>query len=142
MTPYKQLIKHDPANGKWGDCYRTAWGCLLDIPPEEIPHFVDQGRDDCDVLLAAWLKEQGLRRVCFPLNGEMPMKDALHFMREWNPDVYYLFSGSSVVANHVVVALNNKIIHDPAGRKRPFVGPASDGCWWIDVAVPLSVCPK
>jgi hypothetical protein len=38
MTPHKQRFRHDPANGIYGDCWRTAIACLLDIQPEEIPH--------------------------------------------------------------------------------------------------------
>ena len=40
MKFYKQLHKHDPDNGVWGDCHRTAIGCLLDIEPELIPNFL------------------------------------------------------------------------------------------------------
>ena len=37
MTPQNQLHKHDPANGVYGDCGRTAIACLLDLHPS--PHF-------------------------------------------------------------------------------------------------------
>lgn len=47
MTPYKQLYGHNPDQGIFGDCFRTALGCLLNLPPEKVPHFYDGcGPDD------------------------------------------------------------------------------------------------
>ena len=41
MEFYKQLNEHNPDEGVYGDCYRTAIGCLLNIPPEFVPHFCE-----------------------------------------------------------------------------------------------------
>ena len=64
MKFHKQLYRHDPENGVWGDCYRTAWACLLDLEPEDVPHFCEGFTDDgaATAKLDAWLRERGLCR--------------------------------------------------------------------------------
>lgn len=32
----KQAFKHDPANGIYGDCYRTGIACILGIDREDM----------------------------------------------------------------------------------------------------------
>ena len=39
MRPQQQKFKHDPANGSYGDCFRTALACILDLDRDEVPHF-------------------------------------------------------------------------------------------------------
>ena len=41
MTPHKQLNRHRPEEGVFGDCYRTAIACLLDLRPQDVPHVAD-----------------------------------------------------------------------------------------------------
>ena len=64
MTPHKQLIKHDPENGQWGDCGRTAIACLLDLHPSDVPHFwegPERADRDPETECRKWLAERGCR---------------------------------------------------------------------------------
>jgi hypothetical protein len=62
MTPYKQLVKHDPFNGQYGDCARTAIACLLNMHPSEVEHFLEDGCADGEVFwrrVNGWLSARG-----------------------------------------------------------------------------------
>ncbi len=38
MKNLKQIVKHDPDNDQYGDCYRSAIACILDYDSvEEVP---------------------------------------------------------------------------------------------------------
>jgi hypothetical protein len=39
MTPCRTLSRHDPDNGTFGDCHRCCVAAILDLAPEEVPHF-------------------------------------------------------------------------------------------------------
>ena len=125
MTPHKQLLLHDPDNGVYGDCYRTALGCLLDMPPEQVPHFLENlGADSTGTEWQAardlWLAEQGYRRLrigfqpateaAVEIIREMVTEDGgdpdtdvypaglpglLQMMGHVNPGIYYLLVGMS-----------------------------------------------
>ena len=57
MTPQKQMFLHDPDNGVWGDCQRTAIACILDRDVEDVPHFFHDGCDGktADKRIDDWL---------------------------------------------------------------------------------------
>jgi hypothetical protein len=41
VTELTMQVLHDPDNGRYGDCWRTAIACLMGLPdPTEVPHFV------------------------------------------------------------------------------------------------------
>lgn len=39
MIPQHQAFRHDPDNGVYGDCARTAFATLLGVPRDDVPHF-------------------------------------------------------------------------------------------------------
>ena len=142
MTPYKQLNLHRPDDGEIGDCYRTSIGCLLDMPPEDVPHFAeeadlrDKGDVSGDTLAQRWLIQRGLALFSVAYIGDASLDEMLEMQEMLNPNVFYIFSGQSVEGrNHSVVALGGKIIHDPSRHPKDPVlsGPCTDGNWWIDV---------
>lgn len=116
MTPHKQLFHHRPDDDTIGDCYRTAVGCLLDLRPDEVPHFVDGVWNDAAAVrkrLLAWLETRGLSYV--EAVYAAPLADVLRHIAAINPDTYYLLGGNSATGcGHVVVAINDAIVWDPS----------------------------
>ena len=44
MIFHSQLIKHDPDNGQWGDCFRTCIACIFNVHNvTDVPHFGTMG---------------------------------------------------------------------------------------------------
>lgn len=141
MTPYKQLYRHNPPES-YGDCFRTCIGCLLDLPPEKVPHFYD-GLDKNDDATEAnkainyWLYQQGYVMVQFAY--ECPLEQVQNFMAVSNPNVYYLITGESVTGNnHVCIGLAGDIVWDPAPEGKGLVGLNSNGQHIIELLVPVS----
>lgn len=141
MQKYKQLYRHNPPES-YGDCFRTCLGCLLDMPPETVPHFYDGcGQDDdateANEAIRYWLFQQGYVMVQFAY--ECPLEQVQHFMSVSNPTVYYLITGKSVTGNnHVCVGLAGDIIWDPAPEGKGLVGLNSHGQHLIELLVPVS----
>jgi len=144
MTPYKQLHLHRPAQGQIGDCWRTAIGCLLDLPPERVPHFVEPDFSDaqgCRERTLAWLGERGLTYVEFAFQGDL--HQVMTMMAGVNPGTYYLVGGNS--GNHVghtVVACDDQIVWDTAIDNSGIVGPMDDGLYWLTLLVPLQLVKR
>lgn len=141
MTPFKQLYNHDPKNGLYGDCYRTAIGCLLDLPPEKVPHFYD-GYDQNDDATEAnktvkyWLLQQGVALV--QIAYEASLADVLTAQSINNPGLYYMLSGRSGKndCNHVVIACGGDIVWDPSKVNSGVKGPNQNGQIIIEYLVP------
>lgn len=141
MTPQKQLNLHDPANGVWGDCYRTAIACLLDLRPEEVPHLnEDTGAGDMadqDRKMAAWLGERGLTVFSFPM-GDAPIDTILTCLDSWNHGQRFMLTGTSTTGcNHVVICKDKAIEWNTSLTGAEIVGPCDDGFWWITVLAKL-----
>ena len=131
MTPYKQLNCHDPDNGVWGDCYRTAVGCLLDLPPSALPHVLDRGEWTPDVM-RGYLRERGLYLVEVPYEAES-VGGVLEMVNSWNPECpHWLLSGaSSTGVDHVVVCKGAEIVHDPSLNDSGILGPMAGGVYIV-----------
>lgn len=54
MTPAKQLFTNADEKRPVGDCWRTCIAMLLDLPVEEVPHFVDLYYDADEVATDRW----------------------------------------------------------------------------------------
>lgn len=141
MMYHKQLNKHDPDNDQWGDCYRTSIACILDLHPEEVPHFFDGYIIDIEAIhkrVNDWLSTKGFGQAMFAFDSlNWSLGDILAFMGRINPKVLYILCGISPIANHAVVARGGDIIHDPSltndNPKEALMGPSSDGYYWIEV---------
>lgn len=145
MTPQKQLFMHDPDNGVWGDCFRTALACLLDRRPESVPHFNDRtdGRDSYKVaeLVSEWVRAEGLHLISIQFEGSVPIDMVLASAQVACTGLPFLLSGqSSIGADHVVVCEGGKIVWDPSRIDSGIVGPMSNGMWLIEwlVAAPAT----
>lgn len=143
MIPHKQLNGHNPEAGEIGDCFRTVIACLLDMRPEEVPHFFDYCRTDEDSGDLGWdralmfLHERGLHRFSFHVNSMEDVK----MLSETNPDCYMLLTGlSRNGVNHVVIYRNGQIAHDPSKNDSGIVGPCmGSGFYMVTLIVPLQM---
>ena len=138
MQYHTQLIKHNSTQGQFGDCYRTALACILDMEPEEVPDY--SNNESFAELTNEWLLEKGLKRFSIAYSGEN-YRDLICDMSINNSGIYYLlFAQSPSKTNHCYVCLNDDIIHDPSGRDETPIGPCDDGYFWIEVLVSKQVC--
>jgi len=117
ITFHRQLLRHDPASGIIGDCYRTAIACLFNMDPADVPHFM-QGRAGPPPGMRdanTWLAERGYSLVRQRHPGGI--EDLLGIMRRIacdNTGSYYLLTGRSAIGcNLVVICRNDKIVWDP-----------------------------
>ena len=149
MTPYKQLNWHDPDNGVYGDCFRTSIGCLLDLPPAEVPHFVEQavlaGEDHsqgADKRARDWLAERGFAMLSFNF---LATPEWVAYHGKMAGGVPYLLTGQSPNYDclHTVVGIGAfEVLHDVSTAGKGIAGPwkTDDGqeFYSVDYIVPLN----
>ena len=141
MIQRKQLFRHNPELGIYGDCNRTAIACLLDLEPEQVPHFGEDYRDS-DAFQRRereWLTSQGWCAVSSAYNS--PLDDVLRVQEIINPGVYYLLGGKSRTGcGHSVIGCGGEIVWDPSLDDSGIVAPFdSDGLYWVTWLVPISM---
>lgn len=147
MRFYKQLNAHKPAEGLYGDCFRTCIGCLLDMPPEDVPHFFDGANEENNgsqwQALGEWLAGRNLAIATFPVaaaGDDVPATAIIKHICEWNKDISMLLFGKSKTGvDHVVIIRNGEIFHDPSFLNNSVVGPASNGVYTVALLIPLAM---
>lgn len=110
MTPVDQEFMHEPSNGSYGDCQRACIASLLDLPREQVPHFL---HDDCNYdtfkkRIKEFLALHGLMEVVMPLEDCPYLPQTCHHMMYG-----YTVRGTY----HAVVARNGAVVHDPHPSK-------------------------
>lgn len=138
MLLQKQLYRHDPANGVYGDCARTALACMLDLPVELVPHFAAKYWNDPEMWCQAvqeYLVQHDLYSVV--VHYDASPADTMRAFGACNPGMYYLLSGRSRGGtDHVVICLDDKIYWDPAQNDSGIVDRGSSGFCTIELFVP------
>jgi hypothetical protein len=141
MIFYNQIFKHAPQHGVHGDCFRTTIACLLDMKPNEVPHFFQMDADapvkqieEAWECVRAWLAVKGFSIFTVPFQGEIG--GLFQTMKAQNPGIYYMLGGASPNANHQVICCEDKIVHDPNPEKPGIIGPSSDGYYWVHLLLP------
>jgi hypothetical protein len=141
MIERKQLFRHDPEHGVYGDCHRTALACLLDLEPEQVPHFGEnfESPEVFSHRVAEWLSAQGWCEVSVPYQSTLD--ELLQCQEALNPDVYYLLGGKSRTGcGHTVIGCGGEIVWDPSLDNSGIVAPFdTDGLYWVTWLVPLSM---
>lgn len=140
MRSQKQQIRHDPKNGKWGDCYRTCVAVILGVPAKDVPNFCEGGDNNGIDEAREWLRPQGMgiwQNIYLPTTS---LNEILASSLQLSPGVPFIVTGKSARGvNHCVVAQDGKIVCDPYAGKavdNPFTGPAENGdekFWWVEV---------
>lgn len=136
MKPQKQLNRHRPLEGIWGDCHRTAIAAVLDMDAADVPHFMDKGIDG-DAghdLVELWLQVQGICTINVVFPGSTPLDDLLTTIANTNRrshPVFILGGQSKTGCNHSVVCCDGEIVCDPSLDDAGIVGPCDDGYYWV-----------
>ena len=141
MLLHKQLYRHNPPES-FGDCHRTVYACLLGKPLESIPNFgeylIPEERHAAE---NQWLAEQGLREVNFAFDSSL--EHIFEVMKNCNPGIAYMLSGTSKNGtNHVVIAMDDAIIWDPAQDNSGIIGPCDmndpnfPSYYWVSFLIP------
>lgn len=142
MKFHKQRFMHNPPE-EIGDCHRTAIACMLDLEPEQVPHFGKIHWENGDAWYAAeaaFLREHGFAHanIWFEARDDLKAEHVMATMKHTCPDVYYLLGGKSRTGNdHTVIGLNDQIAHDPSPLESGIIGPMTSGYYIITLFIPL-----
>jgi hypothetical protein len=135
----KQLNRHDPAKGIWGDCYRTAYACLLGLDAVQVPHFGENGPMDYRKNERLWLKENNFRLLEVSFPGCVPIEQVLRIMDDFNPHAPFMLMGKSRNGtNHWVVCQSDEIVCDPSLDDTGIIGPADGSQWFVQYVLHVS----
>lgn len=140
MKAQKQLIRHRPNEGLYGDCFRTAIAAALDLDAADVPHFMDgtvgkgeapKAHDDAE----AWLNERGLTQINMLFPGDLSADAVICSVKLCNPHspgiVFMLGGESRSGVNHVVLCCDGEIACDPSQTDSGIIGPCDDGYYWV-----------
>jgi hypothetical protein len=146
VTPQKQKYLFNDGSGQFGDCHRTCIAMLLNMPRDEVPHFmqsVPYGTPPGDPLQAAaakaeaeWLAERGLAAVSWGYTGDTPLEDVIAVTVKQTRAPLILGCTSQNDCNHSVVLYDGQIYNPNGGEIK---GPMQDGYWWLTA---ISVGPN
>src|SRR6185312_12135230 len=109
MKPVDQTIMHNPPEAH-GDCFRCVITSILELPPEEVPHFSAMATDSGEErqLVREWLAPRGYSY--FEMEWEA---DAL---ANWRKDLSFHHVISGVTergTRHACVGFAGEVVHDP-----------------------------
>ena len=138
MRPQKQLLRHKPQEGVYGDCHRAALASIFDMDVASLPHFGDGGPSETEfnARVDAWLATIGLQMVNIPF-GACEVAHILKIQKAYMPGIYCLFGGTSKNdCGHTVVVKDGEIVLDPSLDESGIVGPMEDGFYWFTVFQP------
>lgn len=132
MTPHRMIANND--------CLRTCIASLLDLGPIAVPNFMEDPNLPTEQVWAnvrRWLATQGMSIWFAAYDGSIPLHDVLTTVAYTNPDCYYIVGGHAAYSQHVVIALNDKIVHDPSRLSPGLTGPDKVNNMWM-IAVLIS----
>lgn len=127
MKPVDQSILYHEGSKIRGDCYRACIASILELPLEEVPHFMQIDVDTKEYYLGHvqnWLLEKGMFMMSLP--------EEINEYYKWIIDEkypgYVIASGVSPrqpegkTLHHAVVMKSGKIVHDPHPSREGLVG--------------------
>jgi len=148
MQYHKMLSAHIPSAGIYGDCWRTAIACILDLHPSKVPHWMQlypnpEGTDNStphperDTAFESFLRSKGFSHVdvCYHL-GDSPLQELWdEISRVQGKDLVYLVTANSPTGPHVVINCGNRMLWDPSPTNRGVVK-SIDGYVWVMHLIP------
>jgi hypothetical protein len=138
---YRQLITDGPSTGRVGDCFRTAIGMCLGLPPTMVPHFVkDHPNTDWREETRRWLNSRGLDLFEWP-----DFRSIDHILEDmcWNAnDVPVMLSGWAERGDLHSIVIYRGEVYDPHPSDAGLCGPHpvragnARECYWIRIIAP------
>lgn len=124
MKFIKQIFRHDPDNGIFGDCFPTCLSIVSGIDRHKVPHWHKvMDLNEAIARYDAWLKTRGLTRIQSYWNGAYTPDEILEFLTA-SSSLPFIFSGCSRNGtNHAVIAHNGRIVWDPSLDDSGIIGP-------------------
>jgi hypothetical protein len=109
MKPVDMTIMHDPPRAH-GDCFRCVIASILELSPNEVPHFSALAEDSAEErkLVRGWLAPRGF--AYFEIEWEA---DAL---KAWKADLsfHHVISGMTARnTRHACVGFAGEVVFDP-----------------------------
>lgn len=146
MIRHRQLFRHRPENGIYGDCHRTAIACLLDLDPMDVPHFYlakveAQARGetyDWEAEVERFLNARGFTQA--HVNFTCTLEELFTYMGAVNPRTLYLLGGESARGvNHTVICRGGAFEWDPHPDSSFISGPLDNGFFTATFLLPASM---
>lgn len=118
MIFQEQLVPHDPANGKYGDCFRATLASLLGKASSDVPHFFEDNPsgDVFNKRITSYLISEGYLWINIPAWDFAEWKKNIfldvpvyHEICDYSPRFPDTF--------HSVVGCDGEVIHDPHPTK-------------------------
>ena len=87
----RQLVAHDPGEGRYGDCQRTCIAVILGLDAADVPHFVDDpaATTDSDLWWSKrqdrWLAERGLSYARFAYDPSTSLDQVMAWTSRQSP---------------------------------------------------------
>jgi hypothetical protein len=128
MKPVDQTILHDPANGRYGNCFAAFLASTLEIPIEDVPHFADgwPEPDEFNRRINAFLAPLNLAFMCVNIEDWCSSMGVTGLVHE-------LFGLSPRGADHATVGIDGVMTHDPHPSKAGLLTPAEE--WGVFVVL-------
>lgn len=120
MKPYYQLITNHSDHTP-GDCFRTCIACLLEIPPEQIPHVYETTKDSIEGIkhLNIFLKPKHLQYFEFDFQCD-DFEDLKNFLTSYQKifttEFWFIITGmtnSEQDLAHCILVNQYGNIHNP-----------------------------
>lgn len=125
----RQAISHDPENGKWGDCHRTAIAMVLGIDMCDVPApnaEVMESNEAFNALYDQWYKDNGYAAFSIGISASSvgeAIKVCNGFANSHGRNLPYILGGASARGcNHSVAILEGRV-YDPHPSNEGLVGP-------------------
>jgi len=145
MQQHRQRFLHEPERRSFGDCHRTALACLLNLPPEEVPHFAEiyVEKEEANVFYdwrsheAEWLADRGYGQAHVAVYD---LKQFLSDMDVLSPNVFYILGGKSPRGwGHSIICKGGAFHWDPHPDSTFVTEPMDHGCYEASFLIPLSM---
>lgn len=128
-----QTILHNPEEGHYGDCWRTCIACLLDLKPDEVPHFALQGKNYFEST-QSWLHERGMALYEYAYRDD--------FLMQGIKGCFHILSGPSprdpVNVRHSVIGLDGQVVWDPHPTQAGLHDANDKSSWYITLIIRLN----
>ena len=135
MKPVHCRVAHEPENGKYGDCVRACVASLLELEPEDVPHFYEDNASGeiGTERVRQFLATKNLAPFYTYFDGAITFTELMNVQRIMNPSTYYMLFHRTESGDHVVICKGGEVDFDPAWYRSKVAGPNSNGFWGVMV---------